>query len=119
VQRELVFGCNTTAVICQKGYGSKTHIRRDGEKVHMKIQKNSLMLTAAFTGLLAGTMTRLNAASAALSDSNTTVYSARPLASQFAAKDDKKADKKADKEKNSCGGKGGCGSESPKKDKKK
>ena len=85
----------------------------------MKIQKNTLMLTAAFTGLLAGTMTRLSAAPTASGDSSATISSVGPLATQFAAKDDKKADKKAGKDTNSCGGKGGCGSESPKKDKKK
>jgi hypothetical protein len=84
----------------------------------MKIRKNSLALTAAFAGLLAGTMTRLNAAPAASGNSHPTISSATPLSSQFAAKDDKKADKKADKDKNSCKGKGGCGSGTPKKDKK-
>ena len=84
----------------------------------MKIRKNALLLTAAFTGLLAGTMTRLSAAPAASGNSNPRNSSASPLASQFAAKDDKKVDKKADKDKNSCKGKGGCGSDTSKKDKK-
>jgi hypothetical protein len=35
----------------------------------MKIRKNSLVLTAAFTGLLGGTMARLNAAPASGSSS--------------------------------------------------
>jgi hypothetical protein len=83
----------------------------------MKIQKNTLMLTAAFTGLLAGTMTRLSAAPTASGDSGAMISSVGPLATQFAAKDDKKADKKAGKDTNSCAGKGGCGSESPKRDK--
>ena len=87
----------------------------------MKIPRNSLLLTAAFAGLVAGTMTNSNAAPAP-NNPNTTISSASPLASQFAATDDnktdKKADKKADKDKNSCKGKGGCGSDSPKKDKK-
>ena len=37
----------------------------------MKINKNSLVLTAAFTGLLGGTMARLNAAPASDSSSST------------------------------------------------
>ena len=84
----------------------------------MKIRENALMLTAAFTGLLAGTMTRLSAAPLALGNSNPRNSSASPLVSKFAATDDKKADKKADKDKNSCKGKGGCGSDTSKKDKK-
>ena len=85
----------------------------------MTIQTKSLVLTAAFTGLLAGTMTRLSAAPNASDDSSAMISSVNPLATEVGAKDEKKADKKADKDKNSCGGKGGCGSESPKKDKKK
>jgi hypothetical protein len=80
----------------------------------MKIRKNALMLTAAFTGLLAGTMTRLSAAAPASGNSNPRNSSGILLASSFAATDDKKADK----DKNSCKGKGGCGSDTSKKDKK-
>ena len=83
----------------------------------MKIRKNALMLTAAFTGLLAGTMSRLSAAVPASGNSNPRNSSGTLLASSFAAKDDKKADKKTDKDKNSCKGKGGCGSDTSKKDK--
>ena len=69
----------------------------------MKIRKNSLVLTAAFTGLLGGTMARLNAAPSS---------SSRPTLSSYAgqlsttANEDK--EKHACEGKNSCKGKGGC-----------
>src|SRR6266852_4943742 len=81
----------------------------------MKIQKNTLMLTAAFTGLLAGTMTRLSPAPTASGDSSAMISSVGPLATQFAAKDDKKADKKAGKDTNSCGVRAAAGPKVPKK----
>jgi len=71
----------------------------------MKIRKNSVMLTAAFTGLLGGTMARLSAAPASGS-SNPALSS---LAGQLST--DSNADKKekhACEGKNSCKGKGGC-----------
>jgi hypothetical protein len=74
----------------------------------MKISKNSLILTAAFTGLLGGTVARaatvantsrtgaeLTSASSAIS----------PIAGQAA---DDKVEKHACKGLNSCKGKGGC-----------
>jgi hypothetical protein len=75
----------------------------------MKINKNSLVLTAAFTGLLAGTMTRLSAAPASSGGSNPTMSSARQLAGQVAGTSfaDQK-EKHACEGKNSCKGKGGC-----------
>jgi hypothetical protein len=69
----------------------------------MKIRKHSLVLTAAFTGLLGGTMARLNAAPA--SDSPTASSLAGKLSTTSNA--DKK-DKHACEGKNSCKGKGGC-----------
>jgi hypothetical protein len=69
----------------------------------MKIRKNSLVLTAAFTGLLGGTMARLNAAPS--SSSNPTLSSqAGQLSSTLA--DEK--EKHACEGKNSCKGNGGC-----------
>jgi hypothetical protein len=75
----------------------------------MKISKNSLVLTAAFTGLLGGTMVRLNAAPVASGSSNPTMSSASQLAGQLAGTSlaDKK-EKHACKGQNSCKGNGGC-----------
>jgi hypothetical protein len=70
----------------------------------MNIRKNSLVLAAAFTGLLGGTMTRLNAAPSQ-GDSRPT-FSA--LAGSFADDDaNKKVEKHACKGLNSCKGNGG------------
>ena len=66
----------------------------------MKVSKSSLVLTAAFTGLLGGTVAR--AATAANASS---VIS--PIAGQAAAD---KVEKHACKGLNSCKGKGGCSS---------
>ncbi len=84
----------------------------------MKISKTSLILTAAFTGLSAGTMARMSASPAASDSSILAMSSASRLAAHFAeaTKHDKKDDKKAGKETNSCKGKGGCGSDSSKSD---
>jgi hypothetical protein len=77
----------------------------------MNISKTSLILTAAFTSLLGGTMARLSASPAPSDESILAVSSASPLAGQFAetGKADKKDGKKSGKETNSCKGKGGCG----------
>ena len=68
----------------------------------MKVSKSSLVLTAAFTGLLGGTMARVNAApsagSAGMSSAST---AAGPIF-------DAKKEKHACKGMNSCKGKGGC-----------
>ncbi len=64
----------------------------------MKISKSSLVLTAAFTGLLGGTVARVNASTLANSASS-------PIAGQAAAD---KVEKHACKGLNSCKGKGGC-----------
>ena len=66
----------------------------------MKIRKNSLVLAAAFTGLLGGTMARLNAAPAS--------GSARYAGLQADTADSKpKVEKHACKGLNSCKGNGG------------
>jgi hypothetical protein len=70
----------------------------------MKISKSSLMLTAAFTGLLGGTMARLNAVPLSGSSNSTVSADAgQPSTTLAAAKD-----KHACEGKNSCKGKGGC-----------
>ena len=70
----------------------------------MKIHKNSLVLTAAFTGLLGGTMARLNAAPSSGSSNPTMSSHAGQLSTTMNA--DK--EKHACEGKNSCKGKGGC-----------
>ena len=62
----------------------------------MKLSKNSLVLAAAMTGLLAGTTTRLMA-----SDD-------QAPAKKESKKSDKAVEKHACAGKNSCKGKGGC-----------
>ena len=69
----------------------------------MMIRKNSLVLAAAFTGLLGGTMARLNAAPS--SSSNRTVSSS---AGQLSTTLNAEKEKHACEGKNSCKGKGGC-----------
>ena len=73
----------------------------------MKISKSSLVLTAAFTGLLGGTVARaVTAASSGSSVGLTSSSSAiSPIAGQAA---DDKVEKHACKGLNSCKGKGGC-----------
>ena len=65
----------------------------------MKIPKNSLVLTAAFTGLLGGTMARVNAAPASGSSLSTVL--------QADSSDKKDIEKHACKGLNSCKGNGG------------
>ena len=69
----------------------------------MKIPKSSLVLTAAFTGLLGGTMARLNAAPSG--SSNPTLSS---HAGQLSTAANEGKEKHACEGKNSCKGKGGC-----------
>ena len=72
----------------------------------MKVSKSSLVLTAAFTGLLGGTMARLNAGvSVPGSGSGMSSASAAGAGITFEAK---KVEKHACAGKNSCKGKGGC-----------
>jgi hypothetical protein len=70
----------------------------------MKISKNSLILTAAFTGLLGGTVARAAAP-------------ASPDSYQDAKKDATVKEKHACAGKNSCSGKGGCATDGSKKNK--
>ncbi len=76
----------------------------------MKISKSSLVLTAAFAGLLGGTMARVNAATTTPANAGSNVTSARAAAGVLAGSavfaDD--TDKHACKGANSCKGKGGC-----------
>ncbi len=66
----------------------------------MKINKNSLVLAAAFTGLLGGTMARLNAAPTSGSSLSTVLQAAD-------SSDKKEVEKHACKGLNSCKGNGG------------
>jgi len=70
----------------------------------MTTRNKSLVLTAAFTGLLGGTMARLNAAPAS-SDSRSTISA---QAGQLSTTMNAEKDKHACEGKNSCKGKGGC-----------
>jgi hypothetical protein len=75
----------------------------------MKVSKGSLVLTAAFTGLLGGTMTRLNASTVSSSSAGQRLSSASSLAGQSSGTIwQAKKDKHACKGQNSCKGKGGC-----------
>jgi hypothetical protein len=66
----------------------------------MKVSKSSLVLTAAFTGLLSGTVARAATATSGVSPRSS-------IAGQAA---DDKVEKHACKGLNSCKGKGGCSS---------
>jgi hypothetical protein len=72
----------------------------------MKVSKSSLVLTAAFTGLLGGTVARA-ATLANASGSGVASSAISPIAGQPAAD---KVEKHACKGLNSCKGKGGCSS---------
>jgi hypothetical protein len=76
----------------------------------MKVSKSSLVLTAAFTGLLGGTVARAaTVANTGRSGAELTSASSAisPIAGQAA---DDKVEKHACKGLNSCKGKGGCSS---------
>ena len=70
----------------------------------MNIRKNSLMLTAAFAGLLSGTTSRLSAAPSSGNANPTVASQAGQLSGTLYAD----ADKHSCKGKNSCKGQGGC-----------
>jgi len=75
----------------------------------MKVSKGSLVLTAAFTGLLGGTMTRLNANTVSSSSAGQRLSSSSSLAGQSSSTIwQAKKEKHACKGQNSCKGKGGC-----------
>jgi len=75
----------------------------------MKISKSSLVLTAAFTGLLGGTVARMNASTLNSgrpgSELSSVSSASSPVAGQAAADP---IEKHACKGLNSCKGKGGC-----------
>ncbi|HLY16204.1 MAG TPA: hypothetical protein VKR61_03225 [Bryobacteraceae bacterium] len=71
----------------------------------MKVSKSSLVLTAAFTGLLGGTMTRLNASTVSSSSAG---HELSASAGQSSGTILQAKDKHACKGQNSCKGKGGC-----------
>lgn len=75
----------------------------------MKSPKSSLVLAAAFTGMLAGTMARLNAAPSPSNSDPTISSGAGQLSTTLNAKD-----KHACEGKNSCKGKGGCATDGSK-----
>ena len=75
----------------------------------MKVSKSSLVLTAAFTGLLGGTMSRMNAGVSLPGNSGSSMASSiGDLGSSFDDAKKKKVEKHACAGKNSCKGKGGC-----------
>ena len=75
----------------------------------MKVSKSSLVLTAAFTGLLGGTMTRLNASTVSSSSAGQSLASSNALVGQSSGTILQAAkEKHACKGQNSCKGKGGC-----------
>jgi hypothetical protein len=70
----------------------------------MKVSKGSLILTAAFTGLLGGTVARANTA-VSTPGSSMQISSSANAGVSF---DDKKVEKHGCSGQNSCKGKGGC-----------
>ena len=74
----------------------------------MKVSKSSLVLTAAFTGLLGGTMTRLNASTVSSSSAGQRVSSSSLAGQSSGSIFQDKKEKHACKGQNSCKGKGGC-----------
>ena len=75
----------------------------------MKSNKSSIVMAAAFAGLLGGTMARVNARPVTAGGNGQEISSASSLAGQtLGASMDAKKDKHACKGQNSCKGKGGC-----------
>ena len=74
----------------------------------MKVSKSSLVLTAAFTGLLGGTVTRLNASTVSSGSNGQSLSAASALAGQSLGTAWAAKEKHACKGQNSCKGKGGC-----------
>jgi hypothetical protein len=73
----------------------------------MKSSKSSLVLTAAFTGLLGGTVARAASVNPSVASLTSASSAISPLAGQAAAD---KVEKHACKGLNSCKGRGGCSS---------
>jgi hypothetical protein len=74
----------------------------------MKVSNKSLMLAAAFSGLLSGTMGGLNAATPSTSSTRTLSEANTPAGQNAGITLMAKAEKHACQGKNSCKGKGGC-----------
>ena len=74
----------------------------------MKSTKSSVVLTAAFAGLLGGTIARVNARPVSTAGNGQEISSASALAGQSVGTMDATKDKHACKGQNSCKGKGGC-----------
>jgi len=90
-----------------EGFGN--NLPKKGNTKTMKVSKSSLVLTAAFTGLLGGTMTRLNASTISSESAGLSLSSAASVAGQSAGTIwQAKKEKHACKGQNSCKGKGGC-----------
>src|SRR5580700_11472889 len=89
-----------------EGFGNNR--QRKGYTKIMKVSKGSLVLTAAFTGLLGGTMARLNASTVSSGSNGQGVSASTALAGQASGIFDAKKEKHACKGQNSCKGKGGC-----------
>jgi len=70
----------------------------------MKIRNHSLVLTAAFAGLLVGTSSRLTGTTSSSSSDSTVGSPAGQLSTMLTVD----SDKHSCKGKNSCKGKGGC-----------
>ncbi len=74
----------------------------------MKVSKGSLVLTAAFTGLLGGTMTRLNANTVSSSSAGQRLSSSSLAGQSSSTIWQATKEKHACKGQNTCKGKGGC-----------
>jgi hypothetical protein len=74
----------------------------------MKVSKSSLVLTAAFTGLLGGTMTRLNASTVSSSSTGQRAFNSALAGQSSGTVSQFAKEKHACKGQNSCKGKGGC-----------
>ncbi len=74
----------------------------------MKVSNKSLMLAAAFSGMLSGTMGGLNAATPSSSSTRTLSSDRSPAGQNAGTTLAAKGEKHACQGKNSCKGKGGC-----------
>jgi hypothetical protein len=74
----------------------------------MKVSNKSLMLAAAFSGLLSGTMGGLNAATPSTSSARNLASASSPAGQNAGITFAAKGEKHACQGKNSCKGKGGC-----------
>jgi hypothetical protein len=113
----------------RSSYG-KTEHSQDKDNLYMMKRKNSMVLAAAFTGLLGGTMARVNAAPSSSNANPGLSANAGQLSTTLNADKEKhacqgqnsckgkggcKAGDNGCKSKNSCKGKGGCATDGSKK----